>query len=317
MSTELIDLLRDHLHDPACGVSVGGFGALAEFQDDTVALEGSHAGLCARSPRGAVAVTPRGDERVLAYEALSAREDAWQCGIGVLAARHDARMAGRRTLTEIGPDRDALDPDARDDLLFDLGVGLPHVDFCVRTADATLVDLLRKHAGEPVISDGHAVMEAVIDAGPPRVVRSRIARVEVYQPIDRHRTPDGPHTHLLPGLLKSGRTHSASLPFPAGSVPLIMLHPENPLTDRFGQRRAFAAAVHARFQARLERFGDPDYVAEKRRVADAVSARVAPETCARPNSRVTRLARRVALRQLGHTGVESDYLARWQARAAH
>lgn len=314
MPQEFLQLLRDNLTQPACGFSVGGFGALAEFQDDNVQLPADHAGVTAVSDHGALRVRTAGDEIVLAYETLGAREDSWQYGVSLVADRDDAAMGRRDTLAELGPDLDAIHQRDRASLLFDLGTGMPHIDYCVRTSNEALVALLRDHLGESVVRNGHPVMDAIIDASPARVVRSRAARIEVYQRIDRHQTPWGPHTHLLPELAASGRSHSANAPLPPRTVPLLTVHPENPLLDTRGERRAFRRAAFDTFEDVLARFGSAEYVAEKRRVMQAVREHTSPDAIEAPTSRVSRLARRIALRQLGHMDVDPAALAGWQAR---
>ena len=53
----------------------------------------------------------------------------------------------------------------------------------------------------------------------PRLCSWKLGRIEVYQPIPppSGKSPDGPHTHVLPKLLKSGRTHPATEPFLRGN----------------------------------------------------------------------------------------------------
>ncbi|MEQ8230187.1 MAG: hypothetical protein RKL32_00615, partial [Gammaproteobacteria bacterium] len=230
---------------------------------------------------------------------------------GVLAPTAHARGAARRALTELGPDRDAVRAAHRDKLLFDLGCGLPHADFLVRTADPALIALLRQHAGEFVTVPGHAVLEAIIDASPERVMCSYAARIEVYQRIDRRHTPAGPHTHLLPALLGRRQVQAAGLPYPADHLPVLTLHPENPLVDGDGASRPFARAAWQRFEALLARYGDAEYVAEKRRQVLAVQHGMDPRDYVAPRSRLGRLARRVALRQLVHTLPDAARCAAW------
>lgn len=301
MNPDLATLLRDCLADPRYAYSIGGYGALAEFHDDTArAGTDDDTTLSLVSSRGALCIELAGVTLARAWECLSARAERWQCGIGLLAPRSRAARAARRVLTELGPDREAVEARHRSELLFDLGVGLPHADFCIRTGDAALIGLLRASLGERVLETGHALLEAIIEAAPHRVVRSSAARIEVYQRIDRRRTPDGPHTHLLPGLLGRRRAHDAALPYPDDCLPVLTLHPENPLVDATGRERPFARDAWQRFEAVLARYGDPHYLAEKQRQVDAVAQHRAPTDYARPRTRLGRLARRVALRQLVH-----------------
>ena len=313
MISDLQTLLKTHLDDSNCGFSVGGFGALAEFHDAEAEPEQSNGNqLCRSSPRGALRIELSGRERALAYEVRAEHAERWQCGIGIIGDSAASRMSGRTALTELDVDHNAVRASDRSMRLFDLGAGMPHVDFCVRTDDHTLIETLRRYAGKTVIASGHAALEAIIDSSPHRVVTSRIARIEVYQRIDRHQTPPGPHTHLLPDLLNHRRTHSANVPLPKDTAPLLTLHPENPLVDALGRERDFLSAAFVRFESVLERFGDPAYIAEKRRFRAAIDANQAPEDYVAASSRIGRLAQRIAFRQFMHSGIDNASLERWR-----
>jgi hypothetical protein len=313
MIADLRSLLQNHLNDTSCGFSVGGFGALAEFHDAEAEPEQSNgSNFSSSSPRGALRVELSGQERALAYEVRAEHAERWQCGIGIIGDTAASSMSGRTALTELDVDHDAIRTSDRSMRLFDLGAGMPHVDFCVRTDDHTLIEALRRYTGQAVIASGHAALEAIIDSSPHRVVTSRIARIEVYQRIDRHRTPPGPHTHLLPELLRHRRTHSANVPIPKGTAPLLTLHPENPLVDALGRQRDFLSDAFLRFESVLERFGDPAYVAEKQRFRAAIDGNQAPEDYVAASSRIGRLAQRIAFRQLIHSGIDNARLERWR-----
>ena len=295
-------LLSETLRDGRCGFSVGGLGALAEFHDGQGSFTPhSDGAMVVRSARGALRIRPAADINPLAYETLSGTEDSWQWGVVLLGADPVHAMGRRKVLTEIGPDGEAIKRSATTEVLFDLGAGLPHVDYCVRTADDALLALLRRYRGKAVIAERHEVMEAIIDASPTRVALSSVARIEVYQRIDRHQTPSGPHTHLLPDLLKHGRTHSANIPVPAGFYPVFTIHPRHPLYDDLGRRHRFDAQALSRFQPWLDAFGDRRYVSAKRKLENAVINGESPADYRGAQSRAGRLAERVALRQLGHT----------------
>ncbi len=103
-------------------------------------------------------------------------------------------------------------------ILFDLGLGALQADFCVRINDHGLAARLREHAGRAVFEPGNPAMAMILAANPHRVFVSRLGRIEVYQPIPppSGKSPEGPHTHVLPRLLNSGRTHPATEPVPEG-----------------------------------------------------------------------------------------------------
>jgi len=304
----LIDTL---IAAPGSAWAVGILGALAEFSrldgdldgdfDGDAASEGP--GRTLRSERGALRVERAQGLMPIAYEGLGGRADGWTQTVAFCLPAEAARGPARTVLTELGPDRDAIDA-AGDAILFDLGLGSPWIEACVRTGDAALLATLREHAGRSVLDPGSPAMAAIKRASPTRMFRSRAARIEVYQPIGSTArgipTPAGPHTHVLPGLLKTGRSHAATAPIPEGAVPVLWCYPENPVSGHDGQRRPFDPAAHAAFQSLIDRYAPPGYAAEKRRIAAAVRAGLSPADYAFPESRTGRLAAKVALRQMVH-----------------
>lgn len=308
---DLRAVLHRHLRDPTSSFSIGSYGAIAEFHRDTdEALAGDgEAELAAATARGALRIDRTEGVVPLAYETLSRRAGRWQQGVVFCLPEAVARGAARKTLTELGPDAAAIQGRDRDALLFDLGLAARNVDFCVRTADAALIDVLRAHAGRSVLEPGSPAMAAILAADPHRVVVSAMGRAEVYQPIGRDRTPEGPHTHVLPKMLRGGRTHAATIPVPAGTLPCLSLYPANPRLTALGERKPFDAGQHRAFQALLAAWGAPLYVREKARVERAVRGGEAPAGFVPHESRLGRRALRVLVRQLRFTAAAEDPVA--------
>jgi hypothetical protein len=144
---------------------------------------------------------------------------------------------------------------------------------------------------------------------------SRVGRIEVFQPIPPAdgKSPDGPHTHVLPNLLHHRRTHPATEPVPDGFVPCAHLYPAHPATNAVGERQPFDRARHDAFQKMLRDFGDPEFYAVKQRVAAAVAAGEDPSIISIADGRFTRTNVRVALRQLKAADDPSPSLVRWLA----
>lgn len=316
---EAIGLVHRMLGDEEAGWNIGTFGAIAEFHH----VEGDPPPVPVLTPDGGEVVTARGalrielqpDVRSVAYEGLSKRPDAWTQGIAFALPADRARMTGRTVLTEVGEDVWALREQDRSAILFDLGLGAPHVDFCVRVAEPGLLRDLRGCLGRSVLDPANPAMAAIKDAHPHRVCRSLLGRVEVFQRIGSTSkgipSPVGPHTHVLPGLLGKRRTHSANTPIPDGWVPVLSLHPGNAVTDRLGRPRAFDMAAFDAFQQLVVAFGPPGYAAEKRRVREAVKAGIDPRSFVPAASRENRRAARVCLRQMLHTDSNIQNLGVW------
>lgn len=267
-------LLSTHLPDATSSWSVGEFGVLAEFHHTQLGSTAS--GLTAGAATvsvpftvttsgGTMRVSPRAGVLILAYETPSPNPRLWNHGIAFCLPEGEARMDSRTGVTELGPDTDAIFESSRKALLFDLGLGRRSVNFCVRTADPALIDLLRGASGASVFEQP-GLAAAIVSAAPTRVVESRMARVEITNPIPAPGgvSPDGPHTHLMPELIRRRRTHDANIPVPAGYLPCLTLYPSHPARDAEGRERPFDAALHAAYQRLLERYGDADYVAAKR-----------------------------------------------------
>lgn len=300
-STALTELLTRFVADPACGWSLGTFGAIAEFlrdPDEPATL--SEDGLAVATARGALRVMPQAELRAIAYETPSPSSHGWNHAVALCLPDEACAMTGRESLTELGPDREALRAEDREAILFDLGLGVKQVDLCVRSADPAVIERLRAACGRPLLEAGNDLMQAMPSLSPHRVFLCRFGRIEVFQPIPgpTDSSPEGPHTHLLPKLLRHGRTHAATTPLPTGWTPCMHLHPAHPLKDTLGRTKPFDRRAHAAFQELLRAFGEPETLALKQRIALAVQDGLAPESFVLPASRPARAAARVALRQL-------------------
>ena len=176
----------------------------------------------------------------------------------------------------------------------------------MRIGDRGLAARLREHTGRAVFEPGNPAMGMILAANPHRVFISRLGRIEVYQPIPppSGKSPEGPHTHVLPKLLKSGRTHPATEPVPDGLVPCAHLYPPHPARDALGEARPFDATHHHAFQQMMAACGDPVTMAIKRRVVDAVLAGEPPRLVA--GDRHGRTSIRIALRQMRAEGHASS-----------
>ena len=132
--------------------------------------------------------------------------------------------------------------------------------------------------GQPAYA-GHATAQSAPG------LRLSFRTAEVYQRIPGHgeTPPEGPHTHVLPHLLRHQRTHPATAPIPDGWVPCLSLYPANPIYDAFGHPRPFDRPAYETFQTLLRSFGDPTLVRLKEAVTEAVRADQAPDGFAIPS----------------------------------
>ena len=311
--TGVSTVIAEHLANPASTWSVGGYGAIAEFARD--ADEPCELGMQqAVTPRGAIRAERAAGLAALAYEVLSAQPALWHHGVLFSLPAAAARMPARHAITELGPDHDAIRAADRSAALFDLGFGSRAFAFCVRTTERALIDLLRRAAGRSLFDAGREVASTLIDASPHRVAISRVARIEVYQRIaaEGGATPSGPHTHLIPRLLRPGRAHSSNIPLPAGWIPGLTLYPPHPAKDEAGVCKPFARDQHAAFQRLVDLFGDDESRAAKGALLAAVEGGTPPALWRAPLTRHARTACRIALRQLRQSGATMPALGAWE-----
>jgi uncharacterized protein DUF6925 len=310
----IVSFLAAQLSDCETQWSLGTFGALAEFTCDAGEPAAVSLGMDALSvvtARGGIRLTPRADMRLFASESVTRAN--WGHRVALCLPEYDCRMSRRRALTELGPDRDALWEQDRDAILFDLGLDALQMDACIRVADLRVAAELRALAGRAVFEYGNPAMSVILAASPHRVFMSKLGRIEVFAPIPppNGKSPEGPHTHLLPKLLQAKRTHAATEAIPNSYVPCAHLYPAHPLKDSLGHELAYDARRHESFQEILHRFGDPDAIELKKRVMAAVAKGEDPAQLRVPNDRHARAGIRVALRQMLAANEAPAALSAW------
>jgi hypothetical protein len=287
------DWIAEGLRDPGAQWSAGTYGAIAEFSRDPsepATVVCAQFGGEASTARGGIRVELRKEVQAFAYETTTKNRDQWSHAIALCLPAADCAMGRRTAIHELGPDSTAIRAEDRESILFDLGLGAPQVDVCVRASAPELLSALRAGEGRSVFDMGNPATAAIFKASPHRVFVTRIGRAEVYQAIPPAdgKSPDGPHTHLLPKLLRSGRTHAATVPIPRDWIPCLHLYPAHPQKDGLGTAKPFDRAEYEAFQKALALFGDPELLELKRRVFRSVASGDSPEALTVPKTRFAR-----------------------------
>jgi len=307
--------IENSLQRPEDSWSLGSFGAIAEFSwaadEEIQSFDDGRTGQI--SERGGIACYPLQNVRPVAYETLRKDSETWGQAVAFCLPEKEAVRAGRGIISELGRDKAALLPQHRDHILFDLGLGIRFADFCVRSDNGILIEQLRAACGSVLLAAGNPIMPLLLQASPHRVFETNLARIEVYQPIGIEKSPEGPHTHVLPKLIAQGRAFSANTPINTGLLPLLTLHPANPCRDTLGKRKSFDANAYAQFQMLMERWGIEEYQQQKNTTFAALTRNSEPTEFDSGHARLARLATRIAIRQYAHLHSDHDVLAWRQA----
>jgi hypothetical protein len=307
-------LLNEQVLNPDTQWSLGTFGAIAEFSRDpteAVKISTSDPGISAVTGRGGLTIHMVEELRLFASESITRLN--WAHRVALCLPRSACAMNRRSVLTELGPDTGALRVEDRGGVLFDLGLDALQADLCVRLADEATVAQLREHVGGSVFEPGNPAMGIILASNPHRVFISRVGRLEVYQPIPpaNGKSPEGPHTHVLPKLLKAKRTHPATELIPTDWVPCAHFYPAHPLKDSMGEPRPFDQARHEAFQRMLDAYGSPAGIDVKGKVVAAIAKGQPPSISNIVVDRVVRTHIRVALRQLKALQHPSPVIPAW------
>lgn len=201
---------------------VGPPGAVAEFpcrpdRDITVAIDEN--GLTARAADASFRLGASDKVRAFAFA------DDGPTVLGFPQGR--ASLAKAATVTSLGADSDAIDPQHSSEALFDLGVDRRFSRFCVRTGNAELAAKLRGFVGQPWSALMAGIGMEIIQHSPARVVETAQARIEIFAPIPPPggKSPDGAHTHLLPQFLVTGEEIPSTLELPSYAAPVAIFYP--------------------------------------------------------------------------------------------
>ena len=258
--------------------------------------------------RGGMRLSPGDDIKVIAFDTLSSDGETWNQAVAFCLPKPAANVP--QTVRRLGPDAEAIRPEDRDAILFDMGVAVGLVRMCIRTRDADLIAALDELEGKSLLSsEGGKAAGLILKTSPLRVMLSPIARVEVYVaiPPPGGESPLGPDTHMLPKLIASGRTHAANAPNSGTDAPSVSLHPRSPWRDAAGKRTP-SIRSSTRFLNRLQRHG----LAEDRNVRGAIEAAVRdgddPRFYSWPVSRRGRTQARITLRRLARKMGKREWL---------
>lgn len=208
--------------------ALGVYGAVGEFSvapGEPLRVESRRSALEAVTGRGALRLAIDDSTRALGL----AHGGGSQALRAVVLAVTRVRLAlpVHAAVTALGLDGAAVRDEDKASQMFDLGLGTPAAQFCIRSADPALLEILHRVAGAPWMQVMAVLGPAAMAHAPHRVVCTAMGRVEVFAPIPGpgDRSPEGPHTHLLPDCLAQGRETSPDMDLPDVYAPGAVFYP--------------------------------------------------------------------------------------------
>ncbi|MEM9629185.1 MAG: DUF1289 domain-containing protein [Pseudomonadota bacterium] len=207
---------------------LGIVGALGEFMPGPnapidVRLEGNV--LSATTEEAALRLHLDDGTRALAFSDVDPADG--EAPIALVVPRQRSALAAVSVLTALGLDREGITEDGRTGLLFDLGLGRQEARFLVRIADDRSREVMEAHLGAPLLEVLPKIGPMLVRTSPTRVIETPLGRVEIATPIPPPggQSPNGPHTHLLPAYLASGRAMPAGMDIPKSYLPGAIFYP--------------------------------------------------------------------------------------------
>jgi predicted Fe-S protein YdhL (DUF1289 family) len=197
-------------------------GALAEFSiaaGEAADIAANDIAISASTSRGAIRINLLDGVRALALEPGEGEGQAGAILLTLIRGR--LAMPRHGALAPLGPDREAIRPEDREQRLYDLGIDMPVAQFCIRTADPDLARQLDAASGLGWRDLLVRIGVHILHAAPHRVVRTPIGRAEVFTaiPPPGGASPAGPHTHLLQEFLGEGRETPQDVDLPSAYAP--------------------------------------------------------------------------------------------------
>lgn len=262
---------------------MGSFGAISEFVrwPGDAPAEPADRGLGWFTPRGGIRFDRTEGLSALAWEMPSTKSERFFRHIEFLLPTPEALVPQPFGFTELGPDHAAIRPEDRDMILFDCGLQQKNVRFCIRTRDPELIEEMRLCAGLGNFDPKNSAAAMIFARHPHRISVTAVGRTEVYQkiggPDTDWKSPDGPHTHLLPKLLAAGRTHSANTPIPDGYLPVASLHPASPFSLPDGTERPFCMTTWQHYDTLMRDHRSPEASRLRDQLAKGQSQHLAGE----------------------------------------
>jgi predicted Fe-S protein YdhL (DUF1289 family) len=208
--------------------SIGVEGAVAEFAarsgEPVETREDGHR-IVAVTEGGALALRIDDNLRALTFDPPGTPPEQQRI---VLASRRErGRLPVAQAVADLGPDRAAIRPADRGEILFDLGLGRKEARFCLRATSEGVREVLMAAVGSAPLLAGPHLQADLWRVGTVRVVESLLGRIEVTTPMPApgEATPEGPRILLTGDHPATGRVLPAGMELPRAYLPVAAFHP--------------------------------------------------------------------------------------------
>lgn len=205
---------------------IGVAGAVAEFtaaqgEDVDVIVDGDD--IVAHTRNGAILMTINDDIRALTFDPPDWTPEP---RIVLAVKRERGRLPVAAGVSDLGGDDAALFQED-DGTLYDLGLGRKEGRLCVRLGDGAAQEVLDRATGLEFAQALPMLAGPLFAESPTRVVESALGRIEVRGqiPPPDATSPHGPHTHLLPDHLDTGRALPVGMDLPRAYLPGAIFYP--------------------------------------------------------------------------------------------
>ncbi|MGR3492164.1 MAG: DUF1289 domain-containing protein [Shimia sp.] len=205
---------------------MGVVGAVAEFAaapgEAVTVIENANE-ITAHTRNGAIRFMLGDDVRALTFDPPKM---GFAPRIVLAVKRERGRMAVCDGVSDLGPDDGALMQEGAR-TLYDLGLARKEGRFCVRVEEGRAHQALSAVAGRSFNQALPVIAGPLIEESPSRVVESALGRVEVQGriPPPDAVSPSGPHTHLLPDHIATGRAMPTGMDLPRAYLPGAIFYP--------------------------------------------------------------------------------------------
>ena len=220
----VLQSLQDRRGTWAGGI-VGAVGEFAAAPGQSIDAELDGETVIANTPGARLRFHIGDDVRALTFETKETTLERSRIVLAVKRERGCPDVA--HALTALGSDVDAIALEDRDAQIFDLGLGRKEARFCVRVGPGETRDALQSATGSAFPANLLRIAPALLADSPARVIETALGRIEILTPIPQPggQSPPGPHTHLLPDRIASGRATPAGMELPRAYLPGAIFYP--------------------------------------------------------------------------------------------